>query len=103
MRLEGDLLRLFFRSVRGAGTQVRAGFSVSARFFNAVSRNRIRRLLRSAFEVEGPRVQARAEVFGCTLELLFVYKGSKSLLPNRVRLSDVLEEMSALCSKIKMG
>ena len=103
MRLEGDLLRLFFRSVRGAGTQVRAGFSVSARIFNAVSRNRIRRLLRGAFEVEGPRVQARAKALGCALELLFVYKGSKSLSPNRLRLSDVLQEMTELCSRIKMG
>jgi len=103
MRLEGDLLRLFFRSVRGAGTQVRAGFSVSARLFNAVSRNRVRRLLRRAFEVEGPKVKARAEASGCDLEMLFVYKGSPSLLPNRMRLSDVLQEMAELCSRIKMG
>ena len=44
------MVRCFFRWEAGAGTLVRAGFSVSSRRYNAVRRNRAKRLMRAAYD-----------------------------------------------------
>ena len=96
-RIEGDLVRCFFRIDRGAGTRVRAGFSVSRRMQNAVRRNRIRRLMRAAFDAESAAL--RSSITGASLEIVFVFKGKKGTVVERLGLAPVQSDMAALCRR----
>jgi len=75
-RLDGDVVRCFFLWNRGAGTPVRAGFSVSAKLMNAVRRNRARRVMRSSLDAALPALTAARGDAPGTLTLLFVYRGA---------------------------
>ena len=94
-KLDGDLLRCFFRVEDKAGPLLRAGFSVSSRSFNAVKRNRIRRLMRVAFDAEKPAFRAAAGERA--LSVLFVFKGKKGFAVGRLALEKVRADMSMLC------
>lgn len=96
-RIDGELVRCFFRVDRGAGTRVRAGFSVSRRMQNAVRRNRIRRLMRAAFDAECGRL--RSSVGGGSLEIVFVFKGKKGTVVERLGLGQMQSDMAALCRR----
>ena len=93
-RVDGQLLRCFFHMERGAGTPLRAGFSVSSRTYNAVKRNRIRRLMRAAFDAEGDALRERAREG--RLSLLFVFKGRQGVLVERLALKAVRVDMAML-------
>jgi ribonuclease P protein component len=99
-RIDGEVLRCFFRWESGAGTPVRAGFSVSARKYNAVKRNRARRLMRAAFDLEREGLAGAAEKAGGALSVLFVYNGGKEMNHARFVFESVRGEMSSICGKI---
>ena len=93
-KIEGELLRCVFCVDRGAGTRVRAGFSVSRKVGGAVMRNRIRRLMRVAYDAEGGRLRGAA-----ALDIVFVYKGRKGVPAGRLTLPRVRGDMAALCER----
>ena len=96
-KLDGQLLRCFFRVEEKAGTPVRAGFSVSSRVYNAAKRNRIRRLLRTAFDAEAEVLRDAAGLK--TLALVFVFRGGRDEDVRRLRLKDVQTDVAALCRR----
>jgi ribonuclease P protein component len=96
-RIEGELVRCFFRFDREAGTRLRAGFSVSRRMQNAVRRNRVRRLMRAAFDAESAPL--RASVGGGSLAIVFVFKGKKGTVVERLGLGQMQSDMATLCQR----
>jgi ribonuclease P protein component len=97
IRFEGEILRCFTRFERGNGQSLRTGFSVPARKFNAVRRNRLRRLMRAAFDTE--REVLRTAVAGGELSVVFVYKGRKGVAAERLGVAHVRADMGALCRR----
>ena len=98
--LQGELLRCFVRIDTGAGTPIRAGFSVSSRSFNAVRRNRVRRILRAAFDAERTNLTHAAMSADRRISMLVVYRGRSGLPVERLRLADVQPDMVAFSRKI---
>jgi ribonuclease P protein component len=98
-RFDGEVLRCFCRWEIGAGTLVRAGFSVSARAYNAVRRNRARRLMRAAFDREHEGLACAADKAGRGLSLLFVY-GGKHGREEQFSFTRVSGDMNSLCRKV---
>ena len=94
-KLESGLLRCFFRYERGAGTPLRAGFSVSSRTFNAVKRNRIRRLMRAAFDAEAEPLRFAAGPG--TISIVVVFRGRPGYRSERMALAAVQQDMRVLC------
>jgi len=93
-------MRCFFRWEIGAGTPVRAGFSISAKKYNAVKRNRARRLMRAAYDLEREALTRAAEKAGGALNVLFVYNGAGDAKPARAGFECVKGDMSSMCRKI---
>ena len=50
-QIEGKFLRCYYLLSEESETPLRVGFAVSSRVFNAVRRNRIKRMLREAFRL----------------------------------------------------
>jgi len=98
--LQGELLRCFVRIDTGAGTPIRAGFSVSSRSFNAVRRNRVRRILRAAFDAERANLTRAAVNAERRISMLVVYRGRSGLPVERLQLADVRSDMAAFSRKI---
>jgi ribonuclease P protein component len=94
-KLDSGLVRCFFRFDQGAGTPLRAGFSVSSRTFNAVKRNRIRRLMRVAFDSEAEILRSGA--VGGELKLVFVFRGREGFPVGKLRLADLRNDIGAVC------
>jgi ribonuclease P protein component len=99
-KVDGEVVRCFFRWGTGAGTRVRAGFSVSARRYNAVRRNRAKRLLRAAYDRERGALAGAAEIAGDSLNVLFVYSGGKDTPGTPFRFDRVSMDMNSLCKKV---
>jgi len=100
-RLDGDVVRCFFRWEHGAGTPVRAGFSVSAKLFNAVRRNRARRVMRSSFAAErGALLEARGDA-ARALTLLFVYRGRRGLASGPPDAGGIREDIARMCTTLR--
>jgi ribonuclease P protein component len=99
-KLDGEVLRCFFRWEIGAGTRVRAGFSISAKKYNAVKRNRARRLMRAAYDLEREGLAGAAEKTGGVLSMVVVYVGGKDRTTARFIFESVREDMSSICRKI---
>jgi len=94
-KLDSGLLRCFFRYERGAGTPLRAGFSVSSRTFTAVKRNRIRRLMRAAFDAEAASLRSAAG--SGTISMVIMFRGRPGYRVERLPLAAVQDDMRALC------
>jgi ribonuclease P protein component len=97
-RLEGESMRCFFRCEEGAGASMRAGFSVSGRLFGAVVRNRLKRLMRAAFDAERGVIDARTS--DGSLTIVFTFRGSNRKPAERLTLQDIRPEMAEFCRRI---
>jgi ribonuclease P protein component len=100
-RLDGDSMRCFFCCEEGAGASVRAGFSVSGRLFGAVMRNRLKRLMRAAFDAERSALDARSTPG--VLTVVFVFRGSRGRPADRLSLQDIRPEMAEFCRRLSVA
>ena len=97
-RLDGELVRCFFVVDRKEPATLLAGFSVSSRTYNAVRRNRLRRLMREAFSLERPALWSAVLRGNCSLSLVFVFKGIREA--DRMSLHPVHAEIAGFCSTV---
>ena len=79
---------------------MRAGFSISAKRFNAVKRNRAKRLMRAAFDLERASLTGAAETAGKPLSVLFVYNGAGKPAPEHFALEPIRTDLCSLCRKV---
>ena len=79
---------------------MRAGFSVSAKTYNAVKKNRAKRLMRAAYEQERKDLADAAGKAGGALSVLFIYKGGKDVSSGPVVFERVRGDMSSICRKL---
>ena len=99
-RLDGTLVRCFFLLERKEPVALLAGFSVSSRTYNAVRRNRLRRLMREAFTLERPVLWSAVQRGGCSLSIVFVFKGTRGLEMERLSLHPVRSDIASLCATL---
>lgn len=72
------------------------GFTVPRRMFNAVTRNRLKRLMRASVARHWSDWQELQERAGKRMEIVVYYKGSGTLLPVRVRLQDIERDLERI-------
>ena len=82
------------------GEGVAVGLAVSSRQFNAVRRNRLRRLMREGFAREGPALASVLARNGQRASLVFLFRPVKTDVADRLRLEPVRKDMAAICSRI---
>ena len=93
-RFESGLLRGVVLQSPGSG--IMFGFAVPRRMFNAVTRNRIKRLMRASVAGHWSDWQELQERAGKQMEIVLYYKGSGTLLPARVQLQDIDRDLERI-------
>lgn len=95
-RLEGKLVRAIVAATPSPTPGVLVGFSVPARAFSAVRRNRLKRLLRTAFLAErGALVQVATER-GLEVRVVLFFKGADTVEVRRLGADDLRRELAPL-------
>jgi len=79
---------------------LQVGFVVSSGRYNAVRRNRIKRLLREAVAVEGPFLNEHLTLKRERLSLIFYFKGGAKHEVEKLKLRAVQEEVTAMCRAV---
>ena len=95
-RIEGKLLRCHYLLSDEAGPPLRVGFAVSSRTFNAVRRNRIKRLLRDAVTTEKRVVEHALVAAHRHASAVLLFKGGKSNRVERMKVYMLQPEVAAL-------
>lgn len=99
-RLDGRLVGCIYSVGSETDSALRAGFVVSSKHLNAVRRNRVRRLLREAFQRSSDDLGRVAEDAGRSVELLLVYRPRQRTETDRLTLRDVLPDVASACRTI---
>jgi ribonuclease P protein component len=99
-RIEGVLLRCSFTACPDPAVPLRVGFRVSAKRYNAVRRNRIKRLLREAVRLSAGALSRRLEETRTGVSLVVTFKGSEDLPIARLKLCHIRTDVEMFCAKI---
>jgi ribonuclease P protein component len=99
-RLEGSLVRAVLLVERPSDAGVRIGYSISSRRYNAVTRNRLRRLMREAVIRELPVLASSVCREGCAVSVVFVWRSSPSVDVRRLGHQPVASDVSRLCNQV---
>jgi len=81
----------------GDGAKVLVGFKVSSRDFNAVRRNRLKRLLREAMRMEYRSLHASLPSSSVTVAMVLYFKGRSDIPVKRLSLADVRKDVKVIC------
>lgn len=99
-RLDGRLVGCIYCVGSETGGVVRVGFVVSSRHFNAVRRNRVRRLLREAYRGSSDGLRRAAAEGARSVDLLFVFRPRGRSEANRATLHDLVPDVASACRTI---
>lgn len=99
-RIHGRFIRCAYLLEPDAKVGVQVGFKVFARTMNAVRRNRVRRLMREAFEQERIVVDDAVNEAGVAARIILFYKGDDELDVRRMRLLHMLEDVRGICKRL---
>jgi len=69
-------LRCYYLAVQGRAGSVTVGFTATRNISSAVSRNRIKRLLRESWKATGTALQRLAEETNQRIQVVFVYRAT---------------------------
>ena len=98
LRWDAGILRSYVRVERNVPAAFRVGISVSTRQWNAVQRNRLRRLVREGLRRERPSVCAALESASARADMVVQVRTIAD--PSRVHLRDVQPPMIQLCKRL---
>ena len=99
-RVEGKLLRCYYLTYEDGDPPLQVGYVVSSGRYNAVRRNRIKRLLRAAVAVEGPFLKEYLARKRKRLSLILYFKGGAKHEVERLKLRAIQEEVAAMCHAV---
>lgn len=80
---------------------IRVGFAVSKGLRKATLRNRIKRLMRESFRINKQDLIKRL-CSATTIEIVFLYNGSKEIVQNRSQFASINRSITNLCSTVKV-
>ena len=80
---------------------LRVAFVVPGRLASAVRRNRVRRLMRAAFDRERDTIVTQIHLQGIGLWLLFLFRPRSPADLRRLSLADVHPDIAALCRDVR--
>ncbi len=83
-----------------AGAKVLVGFKVSSRDFNAVRRNRLKRLLREAMRKEYSSFHASLPSSSVSVAMVLYFKDADDILVKRLSLADVWKDVRVICQSM---
>ena len=100
-RLDAELVRCFFILQHTKGhVPLRAGFAVPSKAYNAVRRNRLRRLMREAFASERESIVSALQGSQTSAVLLFAFRGGQGIRIDRLMLHHVHADIAMLCRAV---
>jgi ribonuclease P protein component len=99
-RIDAKPVKAFFRLITDADSSIVVGFSVSRKIRKAVTRNRIKRLLRESFRVNKSAIVEKIRS-GNRIEIVFMYNGEENIAPSRVRFSSINEAVVSIFEVIR--
>ena len=97
-----DSIICFFVSEANESATLNVGFAVSGSHTTAVQRNRIKRLMREAFNQESSTLQALLQAHTKQGALLFIFKENKSHPLGEVRFRDVHSDITKLARAVAL-
>lgn len=102
-RLDGKLLRCTYL-IHDEGDSVwQVAFKVSSKDYNAVRRNRIRRLMREAVRAERSALDAALKTSSSRVGFMVFFKGTKSVDVRRISLAEIRKDVETFCKKISQA
>ena len=99
-RIDAELVRCCYRLGRFERVTFRAGFAVSKRDYGAVRRNKVRRLMRAAVDVERDRLVSALGKSGKSIAIVFVFKGKRGLDIRRLGLHSIHQDIAGMCRRV---
>jgi len=99
-RIHGKLVRASYCAVERPGTRLRVGIAVARRVAGAVTRNRIRRLIREAVRLEESAARMELEQSGVSIDLVLGFVPLKDVDLRRMSLLDVLPDIRNILATI---
>jgi ribonuclease P protein component len=90
----------YFQPDPSNGFSLRVGFAVPSRVYDAVRRNRLKRLMREAFRIQRGSLLSALQQAKISISLVFVFKKHGSDEVSRLRLHPVLDDMADLSSRL---
>ncbi len=99
-KFSGVVLRCAFLLHNEGGMPLQVGFKVSSRKLNAVRRNKIRRWMREGMSAKSAEIEKLLRTKGYSVGVVISYKGLKELPVEKLNLSVIQKDISAMCRTI---
>lgn len=100
-RLAGTLLQCVFLLEESDHPTLRAGFAVPHRVYNAVRRNRFRRLMREAYRLESPALRSAVQLSRVSADLVFLFRPRKEAHIERLTVHPIRAEIAGFCRRVR--
>jgi ribonuclease P protein component len=102
-RIDGAFLRCSFRLGELEDAPLCVGFQVSAKKYNAVRRNRLKRLMREGFRHAQMPLNELLRQRQRGVSVVVMFKGNKEVPAERTRLHHLQKDMEKFCRAIAAG
>lgn len=81
--------------------EMNVGYAVSRRAYNAVWRNRLRRLMREGFALQQESLEDALRQRGLSASIVFAFKPLPQSCVRRLKLLPVRDDIATLCSQLR--
>jgi ribonuclease P protein component len=79
---------------------IRVGYTVTKKIRKAPQRNRLKRLMREAFQISKEKV-IKNKCSDTLIEIVFMYNGDTNVRQHMVKFASISQALSSICSMIK--
>jgi ribonuclease P protein component len=99
-RVEGKYIRCYVLFGPPGVSPLRVGFAVPSRRYNAVRRNRMKRLLREAVAREKKDLECTLQVHHSSASMVFFFKGAKDIPMDQITLKTIHPDVAHCCRAV---